>query len=1384
MAFSAGSRVAARGLVWDVVAAENLGQQQRLQLRCAGGDLAGLAWDLLTPHEAVTQLHTELRPEETSPLQAWRLHHIACLLDQLPGPTALLADAPGRLTIEPYQLVPLMRALDMARPRLLLADGVGLGKTIQAGLIAVELIARRRAHRILVVTPAGPLLRQWDQELRQRFGLRFTTIADAASLQLERRRLELGGNPFDAVALCLTALDFAKQERVLEELERSSWDLVIIDEAHHCIGAGDDRDTTLRRRLAEVLARCSDGLLLLTATPHDGDDRHFGSLLALLDRSLVDADGLPAGQAYRRHVVRRLKQHVSDPATGCPLFRERVVIPVAVRVPPAADAVRAFHAALSALVTPRLGRAGGEALAFVSLLKRSVSTIAACVGTLRVVAERYGRTDMAEARERLRALRAYRRRVARYGVLEAADEAEAAELEAEDVAARLRAEEAVGLQRLIALGETAQAHDPKLAALLAEVRAIRAAWPRANILVYTEYADSQDVALVALRAAGLSGEILAISGQDDEAARSAAAERCAAADDVILVSTDSLAEGLNLHQRCCHLVHLDLPYNPNRLEQRNGRIDRYGQREAPQIRYLYLAGTFEEQLLLRLIAKYEKARAALTFMPETLGVSADRADWDVALVSGFAERQASLFEDAAPVIRTLDQTAEALEIDRAYDGFERVALRHGWLADVGQQTEAAQLEAADRAHRRCGKLLGCIDLAAFVRDSVAFETGLPVDGQVLHLPVDWVGGLDGLPGWDPVGRMLRLGTIGRAHPLVRRAISRMRQAVPVVSVALMRDGVTLGGMVRDGVVLGGVVSDGVVRAGAMRNGVAGVGAGANAGGVRAAGEAGTGDRPGGRTKGRGATWTASILVSYIAEMHGPSGLVWQRVLAVHLPRSGLAAEVLPDPTHWLHLGAGPASWPAAPASSCEARVVSEPGKSTGLQEHLGRGEPAVSCGHSVSYETTMPRGGSGTWGSSLLGETSEAREPSVLCDASVSCETTMPRGRSGTWGPSLLGETSEADQPHVSCPGLARAPMALSHAAPKVVGARAKPGHDTEGKQPHPSPTHPLTAHPSATRPVIADPSATHPFIARPFAARPFIADPSPTQPSAAHPSATHPSAARPSPTHPFIADPSATDPAAAHPTAAHPLIAEPCPAQPAAADISVWSRSFSAWAAPRLAEAEAVAVGLAERLAATLLADRRARAARDDADLGRWLRLRADALCGRTEARTPDLFADELPGLDWRSEPGPERRLTLYAADPGTPAASRREANELLALLQARREDQVRQLALSPCSVRPIGLLMLLPDMTRVRAATPRMAKPDARKTRTAEGGIAKPGIAKAGTHKTGAAKTGAAKAGTHKTGMAKPDARKTRTAEGGIAKPGIAKAGTRKTGTAKSGA
>lgn len=850
-----GTTVKARGLTWEVVHVEPAGEELRYRLRCSGSDLGGYEIDVLSPFEQVEPLVTGLNPKKAGRLKEWLLFHEAFLLEQALGPSALLAVQPGRLNIAPYQLVPVMRALSMTRPRLLLADGVGLGKTIEAGLVIAELIARRRAHRVLIVSPPGPLLQQWDDEMRLRFGLRFEAIRDWGSLQEKRRELVLGANPFDSVGLCLLSIDFAKQEKVLLDLERAAWDLVIIDEAHHCVSLGTvaDGEDSRRRRLAEVLARQADAFLLLTATPHDGYDEHFASLLALLDPSLVDGRGAIRGETYRKHIVRRLKHHIKDPKTGEDLFKKRIVTPRPVVFSSEQQPhFAALQKGLLALVAPRLKEAVrkrryGDVLAFVSLLKRSVSSVRSCKSTLKVIADRYdelvtrGREDEEARTQRLRSLSEYRRRVERYGALPAEEEADQALLEAEDMAAHLIASQPEGLadtlnkllsglkretrrekgnlkardathqalEALVELCESAETEDPKVARIIEEVREIRAREGNANILIYTEYTDSQAALVEALGAAikakTLTGAILSIQGDDPEKTRQAVTARFQSEDGLILVSTDATAEGLNLHERCHHLLHLELPYNPNRLEQRNGRIDRYGQTKEPEVCYLYLAGTFEERILLRLVAKYERQRARLTFVPNTLGLVVREDDRATErLLEGLAQEDLSLFKREAGSQTVFQSEEEDVslpaykdllsEIEHAIGGFEKATKAHAWLGDAGLNSETARLEEATDA-LRAGAALGAGDLIRFVCDALEAETKSTTavkkdrDILVLKLPPTWTHGLDGLPGWDPESSSLRVATnpsilvdreersvgyLGRAHPVVRRALDRVR----------------------------------------------------------------------------------------------------------------------------------------------------------------------------------------------------------------------------------------------------------------------------------------------------------------------------------------------------------------------------------------------------------------------------------------------------------------------------------------------------------------------------------------------------------------------------------------------------------------------------------
>ena len=589
-----GTEVRARGLRWEVVYSQALGSQALFRLRGLEGALAGRELDLLHPFESIEPIVHAFQPRKAGRLKEWSIYHQAFLLEQMLGANAFLAAQPGRLRLEPYQLVPVLRAIRMSRPRLLLADGVGLGKTIEAGLILTELVARRVAHRILIVSPAGPLLDQWKTEMSERFGLRLEVV-DRALLEEIRKRTELGANPFDHIPLGLVSIDFLKQERVLDLIDRSTYDAIVIDEAHHCVdlGAAMEREDSQRRRLAQVLARKCDALLLLTATPHDGNDRSFASLCELLDPSLVNGRGELRGEQYREHVVRRLKRHVKDATTGLPLFKEREVTPIAV----VADPNRhprfiEMQRALLDLVAPELRRAFrarqySDVLSFIALLKRSVSTVAACTATLQVVAERFqkflneGAETQDSRRQRLRTLRDCQRKLERFGTTSAEEEQEREHLEAEDLAQRLAdlqrdvrsgsyrlkrtVDVVAALDDLLAIAQGAE--DPKLERVVAEILEIRRDEPRANVLVYTEYTTSQAALANALRQQRL-GDVLTMSGEDDDKTRKQVTDRFRTNDNLVLVSTDAAAEGLNLHDRCHHLIHLELPFNPNRLEQR------------------------------------------------------------------------------------------------------------------------------------------------------------------------------------------------------------------------------------------------------------------------------------------------------------------------------------------------------------------------------------------------------------------------------------------------------------------------------------------------------------------------------------------------------------------------------------------------------------------------------------------------------------------------------------------------------------------------------------------------------------------------------------------------------------------------------------------------
>jgi superfamily II DNA or RNA helicase len=634
--FQAGATVRARGGRFTVLSAESIAQTKgepirRLRLR---------ALDEPFRNEEICVLHPieDVEPDEIPELdlaQPGRLARFQLLMDAArlslaPGDDRLVSSTRSRIAFEPYQQVPVLRALELPRPRLLIADDVGLGKTIEAGLILRELNARRRAARILIVCPAS-ILEQWQTELASKFGFQFK-IFDSEGVAEARRSLEAGSNPWSAEPRVIASVDFIKRrEGAFRELSASRWDVIIIDEAHHLASGGNDDELTDRFRLARWLAAENTGaLLLLTATPHDGYDQNFASLLSLLEPSLVVPGRYLRFDHYRRHMVRRMKRHVRMP-DGSPKFVERKPVePLPVELPAAEEqlqaAVREEAAALDLLAEKAL-RSDRENIRLVAtiLRKRAASSLAAIRKTVAQRKVNISQT-IAEVEVRRDHLRAVRRG-------ETIPEEAQARLERDLYRSYLSAMQRTGRElrrlsvetdRLDNLERLAAAcgsgPEAKLLTLEAWLKALHVQEPEKKVIVFSEYADTVESIVAHLEPRGYSGRVVQLTGDTGgRADRAKALARFASPEARILVATDVAGEGLNLHEHCHHLVHFELPWNPNRMEQRNGRIDRYGQAQPPTIAFLYAQDSYEGEVLKRLVLKIEAQIRMLGSVGDVLG---------------------------------------------------------------------------------------------------------------------------------------------------------------------------------------------------------------------------------------------------------------------------------------------------------------------------------------------------------------------------------------------------------------------------------------------------------------------------------------------------------------------------------------------------------------------------------------------------------------------------------------------------------------------------------------------------------------------------------------------------------------------------------------------
>lgn len=465
---------------------------------------------------------------------------------------------------------------DNLRPRVLIADAVGLGKTLEIGMLLAELTRRGRADRVLVVTPRH-VLEQMQHELWCRFALPLVRL-DSDGLQRVRQRLPASRNPFTYYRRIIVSIDTLKAPRYAAYLQRHRWDVVVIDESHNLTGTG-----TQNNELARVLAPSTEALVLASATPHNGKKESFAELLRLLDPTAVAPDGEYAVADVQRLFVRRHRHspEVADEVGADWALRpEPQVIPV-----PAGLAEDAIATELSQTwLYPRGSRPvvdRGSALFPWTLAKAYLSSPAALLETvearLKKVAADPGsdRERERDALERLRDL--------------AADAPAAGNAK---LAALVRHLRGIGVGR----------RSGTRAVLFAE-RVATLRWLARELPDLLGLADGQ----VAVLHGGLP-DVEQERIVDDFKTRASAVR--------LLVTGDVASEGVNLHAQCHHLVHVDIPWSLIRIEQRNGRIDRYGQQHPPSIAALALLPTDEHfsgdvRVLSRLLAKEHEAHTTL-----------------------------------------------------------------------------------------------------------------------------------------------------------------------------------------------------------------------------------------------------------------------------------------------------------------------------------------------------------------------------------------------------------------------------------------------------------------------------------------------------------------------------------------------------------------------------------------------------------------------------------------------------------------------------------------------------------------------------------------------------------------------------------------------------
>ena len=624
--FSPGQRVILNGAPAEVIKTQTVGEIEYLRAYIDGEGAKTVCLDdveIQPNRSGIEELSNhqigDLHPDHDAVAAQWfDLHTQATKLKLAHEQGQLLSISNSLVRLEPYQLDAVNWVMQKLRQRALIGDDVGLGKTIEAGLILKELAARNRADRVLFVVPAH-LQKKWIRDMDRFFDVDLT-VADRAWVEGERRRLGEEANIWNQDQQQLvTSMAFLRQDEFRPALQDAFWDVVVVDEAHKAAKRGESPSKTAN--MVDTVTGNSDSLLLLSATPHDGKGEAFRSLVEYIDPFLVAENRELSQETVDRVMIRRGKTAIYD-EDGERVFPDREVNSVSVSM---THDERQFYRAVTDYVKNVYNRseklnepAVGFAMALMQ--KRLVSSVGAIHATLRRRLDDL-LDEEAETDGLSEEARAY---------LDGEDLDEDDKQHAEDEIGGLTVtstdeqlqEEIDTLRDLVSLAEDLPV-DSKAQKVRRFISQLLEEQPDEKLLLFTEYRDTLDYLLDFVQDEPWADEILVIHGDVDKEERARIEDEFNHGQSRLLFATDAASEGIDLQHSCHIMANYELPWNPNRLEQRIGRIHRYGQEEEVKVWNFLFDDTRESEIFEMLQTKVEEIRSQLGNTADVLGILDD-----------------------------------------------------------------------------------------------------------------------------------------------------------------------------------------------------------------------------------------------------------------------------------------------------------------------------------------------------------------------------------------------------------------------------------------------------------------------------------------------------------------------------------------------------------------------------------------------------------------------------------------------------------------------------------------------------------------------------------------------------------------------------------------